>query len=387
MTENTLSRWVSAHSVAPFEAYEGFVPDTAGRTVRCSIPAGISGNRVRLVLTGRLSKDAVTYGCVALGAKGKVCRLTFGGSEAVTVPADGSEMISDPAELTVAAGDNIELWLYNSGSTYSMTATRLDSRHSAPGCFCGADFEPEGFESMDGSIGEPLCSYCRLEVETDDASACAIGAFGDSITAMELWTPPLRERISALRPQTALVNLGIGGNRLLRDTGFPLHPGVEFFGRSGLSRFDSDCLAQPGLKGIIIALGINDLGAPGDDPQWNPPRSEFPTFEQLTEGYVTLVNRCREHGLNVACATITPLCGTWTYTAEVENMRWAVNDWIRNSGLFDAVLDFDSAIGQGKGQPMLSEYDSGDHIHPNKEGGKAMADAVDAAALLEALVK
>lgn len=386
MANNVSPRWVSAHAAAPLEAYEGYVPDVTGRTVRCDISVGMSGQRLRLIFTERLSKTPVTYGHMVISVKGQVRTLTFGGQESVTIPTDG-EVFSDPVELPVSIGDILTLWMYNSGDTFSMTATRLESSYSVPGDMCGADFEPQPFETEYGTtLNQPLCSYTRIEVETAEESACAIAAFGDSITAMELWTPTLREMIAAARPHTALVNLGIGGNRLLRDTGFPSHPGVEFFGRSGLSRFDTDCLSQPGLRGIIIALGINDLGAPGDDAYWNPPRSDFPTFEQLTGGFVQLVDRCRKLGLTVACATITALNGTWTYTDEVENMRCRVNDWIRTCGQFDAVLDFDAAIGQGKGQPMLPEFDSGDHIHPNKDGGKAMAQSVDVDELLSALL-
>lgn len=378
--------WVSAHAAAQFESYEGFVPDIGGRTVRGCVPISISGKRVRLVFAERLSSNPVTYGHIAVGLNGVNHSVTFGGSRQVMIPA-GEEVVSDPVELPVKAGDVLTLWMYHSGEECSTSATRLDSCHSAVGDMCGRDFEPESFDSQDGSIGEPMCSYSRTEVETDDPAACAIAAFGDSITAMDLWTVPLGKMFREARPQTSLVNLGIGGNRLLRDTGFPSHPGVEFFGHSGLRRFDKDCLSQSGLKGVIIALGINDLGAPGDDAYWNPPRSQFPTFEQLIDGYKELVDRCRNHGLTVACATITPLQGTWTYTDEVEDMRWRVNDWIRSCGLFDAVLDFDSTIGQGKGQPMQPQFDSGDHIHPNNYGGKVMAESVDVTALLSAMLK
>lgn len=384
MSDTGRKRWVSAHAAAPFEAYSGFVPDVTGRTVSCSMRVSAGGERMRIAMTERMGSHPVTYGHIAVSAGGRTCDVTFGGSREVTVPAEG-ETVSDPVELPIASGDTVTLWLYNSGERGSVTATRLDSRHSVPGDMCGMDFEPESFESQDGSIGEPLCSYSRIEVETCDPEAFSIAAFGDSITAMELWTAPLRERLNRLNPNASLVNLGIGGNRLLRDTGFPMHPDTQFFGRAGLNRFEADCLSQSGLNGIIIALGINDLGAPGDDPYWNPPRSEFPTFEQLIGGLAELTARCRARGLNVACATITPLCGTWTYSEDVEDMRCAVNDWIKSCGLFDTVLDFDAAIGQGTDRPMQAQYDSGDHLHPNKEGGRAMADAVDAADLLRVM--
>lgn len=377
MTQN--KQWISAQAASHFEAYEGFVPYGTHCTICFRIPIAISGERVRLALTERMGSQAVTYGRIVVGVGEQRREVLFDGSGRVTVPADNSETVSDPIDLPVQAGEHLTLWLYIDGSCPSRTVTPLECRWTE-GEQCGDYFGADSFP------GCPLCGYSRLEVETADEQACAIAAFGDSITAMALWTAPLSEKISRVRPRTALLNLGIGGCRLLRDSFIPEHPETVFYGRAGLRRFEEDCLAQNGLRGIIIALGINDIGAPGEDPARNRPMSELPTLDEMIAGYTDLVSRCRRSGLKVACATITPLKGVDTYSPEKDRLRCAVNQWIRTCGLFDAVLDFDAVVGQGEDMPLRPEYDSGDHIHPSPVGGKAMADSVDVGALLTALI-
>lgn len=376
-----MKNWVTAHASANFEAYPGFVPELAGRTVRCSLLCGVSGQRVRVRLSERMGHRDIEYGRVMLASGDACVELLFGGRRDVVCPA-GGEVCSDPAELPVEAGQQVMLWLYTAGGCGSMTCGRIDSRHSAPGDYCGDDFSPEPFDSQDGSIGEPMCGYAGLDVEADCSAACAIAAFGDSITAMELWTAPLRRRIAERSPETALLNLGIGGGRLLRDTSFPQHPGVQFFGRSGVSRYEWDCAPLSGVDLVIVALGINDIFGPGESPEWNAPLSELPTLEELRQGYRRLAALCREQGRACAVCTITPCGGCPTYAEPVEGLRREINEWLRGCGEFDMVIDFDAALRDGSGSFMRPEYDSGDHIHPSTVGGERMAESIDLDALL-----
>jgi hypothetical protein len=67
-----------------------------------------------------------------------------------------------------------------------------------------------------------------------------------------------------------------------------------------------------------------------------------------------------------------------------EATRQAVNHWIRTSGEYDAVADFDLATRHpGNPSRLLPEYDSGDGIHLSDAGNQAMADAVDVRQLIE----
>ena len=177
-----------------------------------------------------------------------------------------------------------------------------------------------------------------------------------------------------------MLNKGIGGNRLLHDG--PLATEGQFagigplFGDSALSRFDRDVLAQPGARYVIVLLGINDIGQPGSIA----PASEAVTVQDLIFGHRQLIARAHERGLRIYGATLTPFEGTTIagyYTAANEAKREALNRWIRTSGEYDGVIDFDRAV-RDPAQPrrMLPQYDSGDHLHPNDAGMAAMANAI-----------
>jgi len=204
--------------------------------------------------------------------------------------------------------------------------------------------------------------------------AATIVAFGDSITdgfsttpdADRPWPSALARRLGVARgPPRAVVNMGISGNRVLR----------EGAGSSALARFDRDVLSRPGARWVLLLLGINDIGFSAIA---GLPASEKATAEDIIAGQRLLIARARIHGISIIGATLTPFEGVNTYTAEGERMRQQVNQWIRRSGEFDAVVDFDAAT-RDPGRPtrLRAEFDSGDHIHPNDAGNQAMADAVD----------
>jgi lysophospholipase L1-like esterase len=215
-------------------------------------------------------------------------------------------------------------------------------------------------------------------------------ALGDSITdgavttinANHRWPDFLARRLQAnpsLR-HLGVLNKGIGGNRLLHN-GNTL-PGTPFagigplFGDSALARFDRDVAAQPGARYVIVLLGINDIGHPTSVA----PPAEAVSVQEMIFGYRQLIARAHERGLRIYGATMTPFQNTTIagyYNAANEAKRLAVNRWIRTSGEWDGVIDFDRAV-RDPNQPlrMLPAYDSGDHLHPNDAGMRAMADAI-----------
>jgi lysophospholipase L1-like esterase len=149
------------------------------------------------------------------------------------------------------------------------------------------------------------------------------------------------------------------------------------FGRAALERFDRDVLATAGVRHLVVFIGINDIGHPGTG---TIPASEEPTPDELVAGYRRLIARAHEKGIAIYGATLTPFEGTTFpgyYTPAKEQVRQAVNHWIRSSGEFDGVIDFDRALRDpGRPSRLLPAYDSGDHLHPNDRGMQAMADAV-----------
>jgi lysophospholipase L1-like esterase len=206
----------------------------------------------------------------------------------------------------------------------------------------------------------------------------AVVALGDSITdgarstndANRRWPNILANRLLALKTKArlAVVNAGIGGGRILHD-GYGPQNGPQY-GPSALARYERDVLAQPGVKYVIVLEGVNDIGHPGG----SAPMSEDVTAEDLIAGYKQLIERAHERGIKVFGSTIMP----FPTQAPKEAKRQAVNLWIRTSKAFDAVIDFDKLVGD-PAQPgkLLAAYDSGDHLHPNDAGHKAMGEAID----------
>ena len=222
---------------------------------------------------------------------------------------------------------------------------------------------------MSGRSGAWFLLAC-VEV-TAPANTLAVVAFGDSITdgarstsdANNRWPDHLARRLAARKGTgVAVLNAGISGNRVLGDGA----------GVSALARFDRDALMQTGVTHVIVMEGINDIGLARN--------AASPTVEDLIAGHKQLIERARARGLKVYGATLTPFEGAFYYTPEGEAKRQALNKWIRSSGAYDGVIDFDQ-ITRDPAAPtqILPAYDSGDHLHPGDAGYKAMGDAVDLA--------
>jgi lysophospholipase L1-like esterase len=204
----------------------------------------------------------------------------------------------------------------------------------------------------------------------------AVVAFGDSITdgwrssddANRRWPDVLAERLRQ-GPESrrfGVLNAGIGGNRVLLDGRKGIH------GQSAAQRLDRDVLSRSGVRTVIVLEGINDI-------QQSPHQLD-PT--KITAGLADIAARSRAHGLRVIGGTLTPFGGCICYSPQEETTRQAVNAWIRDSGTFDSVVDFDAAL-RDPADPhrMLPAYDSGDHLHPGDAGYEAMGNAVDLSAL------
>ena len=203
-----------------------------------------------------------------------------------------------------------------------------------------------------------------------------IVAFGNSITdgaastadSNARWPDVLARRLLASKePAKAVVNAGISGNGVLSPIAGP----------SALNRFDRDVLMQPGVTHVIMLEGINDLSAGTARPD---PRDTI-TADDIIFGYRQLIERAHERGVVIFGATLTPMANmARPATATVDAKRRAVNEWIRTSGAFDGVIDFE-AVTRDPAEPgrFLPAYDSGDHLHPGDTGYKAMGESIDLA--------
>lgn len=379
-------KWITACAAAQHMGYPNLIPETSGRTIRAELNCGLDGDAFRIVLGEKYGEYPISYGNIVVAVKNISKPVSFNGKRQIIIN-PGEVVYSDSIDIPVQNGDNIILWLYNNGKNTSVSACMLEQKHSHIGDFCGFDFEPQEFniEILDEmELVENLTGFISVDVcVSDSAKQSAIVAFGDSITKMNFWVAPLREKIRYISKNTALLNCGIGGNRLLRDTHFPMAPHLQMFGKSGLTRIEWDLLAHKGIMAVILALGINDISQPGKGPT-SPPKDERCSAEELIEGYKKFISLAHDAHIKVVGATITPFGGYFSYNENTESIRKRVNEWIINSGAFDMVIDFASAICLPENSSfLLSKYDSGDHLHPNSEGGAAMAEIINVEELLK----
>ncbi len=294
--------------------------------------------------------------------------LTFGGRPTIDIPA-GAPILSDPVAMTLAPLTKLAISLYIPDETGPCTCHGVGLENA---------YVVTGDATGETSLRNPKTLGVRafltgLDVAGKQATA-SIVALGDSITDGVMSTPNqdhrwpdrLAERLSGRT--LGVVNEGISGNRLLAGGA----------GDSALTRFDRDVLATNGVRYLIVFEGINDLGQrhPAVDASTTTPLS--PTAADLIGAYQQLIERAHAHGLKVFGATIVPYEGSGYYTPQGEADRQTINRWIRTSGAFDSVLDFD-AIWRDPDHPsrIQAQFDSGDHIHGSDLGYKALADSID----------
>jgi lysophospholipase L1-like esterase len=210
-----------------------------------------------------------------------------------------------------------------------------------------------------------------IDVESRSSSG-AVVVLGDSITdgknsttnGNSRWPDALARRLQTNKHtrDVGVLNEGIGGNRLLRDG----------LGPNALARLDRDVLAQAGVRWVVVQEGVNDIGTCKDACDIES------IAKDIIGAYEQIIERAHSHNVRVYGATITPFGGSFYSTPEAERARETVDGWIRTSGRFDAVIDFDAVTRNPNNPANLSTWaDSGDHLHPADAGYKAMADSID----------
>ncbi|MFG2498463.1 SGNH/GDSL hydrolase family protein [Streptomyces sp. NPDC048441] len=380
--------WTAAWAASPQRASTGFKPNWSedgfsGQTVRQVVRVTEGGDRARIRLsnaygTSPLHIAGATIARTKKGAaveEGSVRRLTFGGKRSVAIPAHG-QLSSDRAGLGLQAFDSVTVTLHLARTTGPATfhaqsfatSYRADGEHVGD---TGAGAFDESSESWYFLSGVDVSGGDRPRRNN------GIALFGDSTTdgfasSTDLnrrWSDALAERLAAAGTPRPVLNAGIGGNLVLNDS--------AWYGERGTARFGRDALSLPGVGTVVVLEGLNDIGfSESDTPTYKP--APKVSAGELIAGHRKLIRAAHEKGVKVVGATLLPLGGSDHYGERAAGVSDAFNAWVRTSGEYDSYVDFDKALADpADGERIAPAYDSGDHLHPNDAGYRAMARAVD----------
>ncbi len=349
-------------------------------TLRQIVRPSIGGSGLRVRFSNAFGTTPLTIEAATLAravqpdkadvATGSLTPLRFSGKTRVVIP-PGADWLSDPVDLPVRAFEDLAI---------SIHLPSVPERQTSHPGSRATSYWLAGNHVADAALpsaGTVDHWYMLSGIEARACGSGAVVALGDSITdgrgtttnGNDRWTDVLARRLAG-RPgdRRAVINQGIGGNRVLLDG----------LGPNAMARLDRDVLALPGVTHLILLEGINDLG---NLTRLQPVSAgeHAAMVEQITGAYAQIVARARAHGIKVYGATILPYMGTEYYHPDAANEadRQAVNAWIRQPGNFDGVIDFDKVMRDPARPDRLNPaYDVGDALHPNPAGYKAMGEAI-----------
>jgi lysophospholipase L1-like esterase len=376
------AQWVGTWASSPQLGDPGNAPPAPGfadSTLRQIVHVSIGGDQIRVRFSNAFGVTplVISSAHVALGAGGSAIKpesdksLTFANQPSVTIPA-GALVYSDPVDFALAPLSDLVVTIHAAAAPNGIT-THPGSRETsylASGDLVSAATLPAPAQTDHWYFLNGIDVLARR-------AAATVVTLGDSITdgrgsttnGNGRWPDDLARRLVANKSTAniGVLNEGIGGNRILHDG----------LGPNALARFDRDVLAQDGVRWLIVLEGVNDIGTAATAATHN----ETPaTAQDIIAAYEQIILRAHAHGIRAIGATITPFGDSFYSTPATEAIRQAVNTWIRTSGKFDAVIDFDAALRDPNNPThLLPAADSGDHLHPADAGYKMMADAIDLA--------
>jgi lysophospholipase L1-like esterase len=378
-------KWVGswAASQQPVEPHNSIpAADTADVTLRQIVHLSIGGDQLRLHLSNRYGTVPLTLTDVhiarAVSADSSKIQpdsdqpLTFSGQRRVTIPA-AADYLSDAIAYSSSPFADLAITLH--------TATVPADQTGHPGSR-STSYLVHGDRVTDNELPNATKMdhwYFIAGIDfMEPKSSFAVITLGDSITdghaattnGNDRWPDVLARRLRTAAPAQAIavLNHGIGGNRLLTNG---LGPNV-------LARFDHDVLAQAGARYLMVLEGINDIGMFGREGEHTA--QEHQAFAgRMIAAYHQVIERAHTNGIRVIGCTVMPFAGSAFYHPGPleEGDRQVVNRWIRAPGNFDGVIDFDE-LTRDPANPdrLLPQFDSGDHLHPSPAGYAAMGNAI-----------
>lgn len=354
------------------------------QTFRQVVRVSLGGARIRLVFSNAYGDKPMRIGGASVGIAGKgnaletgtLREITFGGKGDIVVP-PGAPVVSDPVNIAFDEQGKLGISLYLPDET-PLTTFHWDGRQTA-WFGKGDQTEADSFTATRTTDARVFLS----DVLVDAPNEGAVVVIGDSITdgngaavdADTRWPDFLAKRLAPQR--IAVLNAGISGGRLLQDK----------MGVNVAARLKRDVLSQPNVKAAIVLIGINDISWPGTD---FAPDQTLPSAEEMIAGYKQLIALAEANKIRLIGATLPPFEGALSgtplgnyYHTDKDALRQEINRWIRESGAFDAIIDFDVVLRDPDHPARIDPaFDSGDHLHPGDAGNRAMADALDLDALL-----
>jgi formylglycine-generating enzyme required for sulfatase activity/lysophospholipase L1-like esterase len=403
---NADDHWIGTWATAPQPAMRDRVQSFQNQTLRLIVHSSTGGKKVRIRISNTFGNQPLLIG------KAHIARRTAGadidpttdrtvmfqGRPSIQVPAR-SMVVSDPVNLDIPPLSDLAISLYLPQPTQVTTLHILALQTNYVSPENGDSTVAVRFTAAKTISSWPFLTGVDVTASSRGESIVAFGSSttdGDGSTkdTNHRWPDLLAERLqNAGYTETGVLNEGIIGNRLLSDSQSPRQAGGPpplaavfeelgpALGPAGLARFEGDVLAQPGVKFVILALGVNDILFPGSFI----PSSESITSQQLISGNRQLIAKAHKRGLRVIGTTIPPFEHAifkdpfydHFFSPEKDKTRQELNDWIRHSGEFDGVADLDAAVRDPEHPPqLLPAYDSGDHLHVNNAGNVAQADAI-----------
>jgi|TARA_B110001454_G_scaffold40255_1_gene39607 lysophospholipase L1-like esterase len=373
--ERWVTTWTASPStMAPMEQDSEALQD---QTIRLITHTSVGGSSLRIRLANYHGEQAIDIGrtAIALQSEGSSIQIgtstaiTFGGEDSVRIPR-GGVIISDPIRYLVPPLSNLSVSLYLPNDTGFVTAHSLSNQTNYTSLI--GDYTTSA--ELSNAKETPAWSLLTAIDVIDDTGISAIATVGDSITdgwgsslsGNQRWPNHFARRLFADESidNYAVINAGISGNRVTSE-------GNVIFGQNLQARFERDVLALSDVTHMVLMEGINDIGMPTMEGSAPTPAAD------IIAGYRQIINRAHMNEIKIIGATLTPFQGAVYFTPEGEIIRQAVNQFIRSSGEFDGVIDFDKVVQDPNNPIHLLPAFTEDNLHPNDAGYAVMADAID----------
>ena len=366
-------KWVTTYAAPPQKNVK-FLPPLAlpvleNQTVRNIVRISKGGDKFRIRVANTYGSQPLklTAASVAVALSGANVQtpvnVTFAGQAGVSIPV-GSDVYSDAVSISVANDSDLAVSFYFAQSTgaptietdtYKNTYVAAGNQTSATTLSNVSDVFNSGYFMRGVEVLAPKQTVNIAAIGDSITDGFGASVDGNSTYPMAL-SARLHQQVQG--KNFSVVNVGIGGNRLTEET--------FIFGQAALTRFDSDVLSHSGITHMVLLEGINDIGLPELAFLFPDDRVTPVTAELLISGFTQMARKAQAHGIKVIVGTILPYKGSLYYTEQGNNIRKAVNEWIRTTDVIDGVVDFDELLKDPSDPEQINPaYDLGDFLHLN----------------------